>query len=86
MRESLVNDCVGLLSRRDGCAACNEQGQAWSGSIRAPDARQRYRLGAVGMGAVVDLDDDDGVVGVVDAHQDAVVAAPGAVEAFEVVA
>ncbi len=35
---------------------------------------------------MVDSDDDDGVVGVVDAEQDAVVAASGAVEAGEVVA
>lgn len=38
------------------------------------------------MGSVVNSDDNDGVVGVVDAEQDAVVAASGAVEAGEVVA
>jgi len=50
------------------------------------DVLWRQRLGAVGVGSVVDFHDDDGVVGVVDAQQDAVVATACAVETFEVVA
>lgn len=42
-------------------------------------------LGAVGVGSAVNFDDDDRVVGVVDAQQDAVVAAACAVEAGEYV-
>ena len=38
------------------------------------------------MGSVVDSDNDDGVVGVVDAEQDAIIAAAGAVKVCEVVA
>lgn len=48
--------------------------------------QSHWQLGAVGMGSVVDSDDDDGVVGVVDAQQDPVIAAAGAVQADEVVA
>ena len=48
---------------------------------------QRHtQSGAICVGTVVDSDDDDGVVGVVDAQQDPVVTAAGAVEASEVVA
>ena len=85
---------AGNLTRQPGHHTANSR--ARTSAIRSRSLRAfpclrlsgmvlwRCRLGAVGVGAVVDF--DDGVVGVVDAQQDAVVTAACAVEAFEVVA
>ena len=75
----------GVVERVDGVVEC-PAGVVHDAPHGVRDVLWRCGLGAVGVGSVVDLDDDDGVVGIVDAQQDAVVAAACAVKAFEVVA